>query len=381
MVAEAKPDFPSGIRGERYAFYDELRRRWPVYYDERMRAWIVSRYDDVMQVLRDFETYSSKAMGELVQFPLISDDPPRHTQLRTLVNRAFTSNRLKRLEPDIERLAGELIDTFDAPEVEVVEQLTIPLPVVVISWLLGVAEEDRQQFKRWSDAITGILDAPTDAERLGTAGKMYQYFMREVQRRREQPTDDLISAVLKAEERDVRLSDEQVVGFCLLLLVAGNETTTNLLGNLLGILAREPRLWSVLRDDRHLIEPAIEEALRFESPVQFVFRKTTRDSELSGTTIPADATVLASFASANRDESEFEHADRFVIERERSRHIALGYGAHFCLGAPLARLESRLAMEALLDRFGSIAPGSRAGSRVRSELLHGYSSLPLILGA
>lgn len=376
----AKPDFISGIRGDRYAFYAELREHWPVYFDERMRAWIVSRYADVMNVLRDFATFSSQAMGEIVRFPLISDDPPRHTELRTLVNRAFTSTRLKRLEPDIRRLARELVDTFADGDVEIVAALTTPLPVVVISWLLGVADADREQFKRWSDAITGILDEPGDAERTGTAALMYQYFMREVERRRERPADDLISAVLKAEERGVRLTDEQVVAFCLLLLVAGNETTTNLLGNLLGVLAREPPLWRLLREDRSLIEPAIEEALRYESPVQFVFRRTTRECDLGGTAIPGGATVLTSFASANRDETEFERADQFVIDRGRSRHIAFGYGAHFCLGAPLARLESRLAMEALLDRFDTIAPGSREGTRVRSELLNGYSSLPLTLG-
>jgi cytochrome P450 len=379
-VSRQTPDFPSGIRGERYRFYAMLRERWPVYYDERMRAYIVSRYDDVMRVLRDHETYSSAAMGELVRFPLISDDPPRHTQLRTLVNRAFTSTRLKRLEPDIARLANELIDAFAASEVEIVESLTVPLPVVVISWLLGVAEDEREQFKRWSDAITGILDEPTDEARMATAGQMYQYFMGEVERRRNAPTEDLISAVLKAEERGVRLTDEQVVAFCLLLLVAGNETTTNLLGNLLGILAQQPELWAVLREDRALVEPAIEEALRFESPVQFLFRRTTRSTELRGIEIPSGATVLASLGSANRDEAEFEEAGRFIIARERSRHIAFGYGAHFCIGAPLARIESRWAMEALLDRFDGIAPGQSAGSRVRSDLLHGYSALPLRFG-
>ena len=380
MAAQPKPDFISGMHTDRYVLYTDLRERWPVYYDERMRAWIVSRFDDEMQVMRDHETYSARAMGDLVRFPLISDDPPRHTQLRTLVNRAFTSTRLKSLEGDVRRLARQLIEAFEDSEVEIVERLTIPLPVVVISWLLGVAEEDREQFKRWSDAITGLLDQPTDEERMGTAGKMYQYFLKEVEKRREQPSDDLISAVLKAEERDMTLSDQEVVSFCLLLLVAGNETTTNLLGNLLGILSREPHLWALLREDRSLLEDAIEEALRLESPVQFVFRKTTRDTQLGGVGIPADATVLTSFGSANRDESEFEEPDRFVIQRDRSRHIAFGYGAHFCLGAPLARLESRLAMDSLLDRFDSIAPGSGDSVRLRSDLLYGYSELPLRFG-
>lgn len=380
MAAQPKPDFINGMHTDRYVLYTDLRDRWPVYYDERMRAWIVSRFDDVMQVMRDYETYSSRAMGDVVRFPLISDDPPRHTQLRTLVNRAFTSSRLKSLEGDVRRLARELIEAFEGSEVEIVDRLTIPLPVVVISWLLGVAEEDREQFKRWSDAITGLLDQPTDEERMGTAGKMYQYFLKEVEKRREQPSDDLISAVLKAQERDVTLSDQEVVSFCLLLLVAGNETTTNLLGNLLGILSREPHLWTRLREDRSLLEDAIEEALRLESPVQFVFRKTTRDTQLGGVGIPADATVLTLFGSANRDESEFDEPDRFIIERERSRHIAFGYGAHFCLGAPLARLESRLAMDSLLDRFDSIAPGSGDSVRLRSDLLYGYSELPLRFG-
>ena len=212
---------------------------------------------------------------------------------------------------------------------------------------------------------------------MGTAGKMYQYFLREVEKRRAQPSDDLISAVLKSEERGVTLNDQEGVSFCLLLLVAGNETTTNLLGNLLGILSSMPDLWTQLRENRSLLDDAIEEALRLESPVQFIFRRTTRRTELGGVTIPADATVLTSFGSANRDESEFEEPDRFIIQRERSRHVAFGYGAHFCLGAPLARLESRHAMDALLDRFGTVAPGSSNGVRLRSDLLYGYSELPL----
>ena len=213
-----------------------------------------------------------------------------------------------------------------------------------------------------------------------TAGmEMAAYFANVADERRKTPGDDLISALVAAEVDGEKLAPMELLGFCVLLLIAGNETTTNLISNTLGLLASRPELWARLRADRSLVEPLIEESLRFESPVQLLMRTATRDVEIQGCKIGAGEGVVILFGAANRDPEEFEEAETFMPERRPNNHLAFGYGIHFCLGAPLARLEARVTLNAFLDRFSEIAPGTAAAARTSNPIVFGYERLPLLL--
>ncbi len=209
---------------------------------------------------------------------------------------------------------------------------------------------------------------------------MFGFFKDVMAEKRNQPMGDLITAVAQAEFEGERLEDWEVLGFCVLLLVAGNETTTNLIGNLLNVLVDRPGLWERLRADRALVDPVVEETLRFDSPVQMLFRRTTREVDLAGTRLSADADILVSFAAANRDPAEFEEPDEFRLDRELSKHVAFGAGIHYCLGSPLARAEARAALNGLLDRYPAIERGDRPAERLRmTQMLRGFRALPLSL--
>ncbi|MCB1693068.1 MAG: cytochrome P450 [Pseudomonadales bacterium] len=355
-----------------YPSYKWLRENAPVYRNPRTGEWLLSRFEDVYDALRNHAVFSSTSLG----FPLIGDDPPRHTRLRGLVNRAFTSTMIKKLTPFIESTCHELVDAFEAGEVDVVPSLTVPFPVIVIARMMGISDKDRARFKLWSDALTGLLDGETRGELGSVINEMFPYFASEIARRRTEATDDLIAAVVGAEIDGESLGDEEIIGFCLLLLVAGNETTTNLIGNMLNVMTDRPDLWARLREDRSLVEAAVEETLRFDSPVQYIYRKALSDIEIRGERIAAGDRVLVGFAAANRDPENFEDPDTFSLDRDLKRHLAFGHGIHFCLGAPLARVEGRVVLDALLDRFSGV---SRAGplERLPSHLLRGFHHLPL----
>lgn len=362
-----------------YPAYRWLRENDPVYFDPATGDWHLTRYEDVYDALRNHAVFSSSAMGGAggVGFPLISDDPPRHTRLRSLVNRAFTSSVIKRLEPFIEATCNDLIERFPKGPLDVVHGLTVPFPVIVISRMMGIPEKDRERFKLWSDALTGLLDGATRAGQAEVIMEMFPYFAREIEKRRSEPMDDLIAAVANAKgEEDEQLSDQEIIGFCLLLLVAGNETTTNLVGNMINVLLDQPALWERLRSDRSLTETAVEETLRYDSPVQFIYRRLMCDVALHGKALKSGQRVIVGFASANRDPENFDRPDEFSLDRELKRHLAFGHGIHFCLGAPLARVEGRIALDALLDRF-SAATRAGQGVRLPSHLLRGFSKLPV----
>ncbi len=359
---------------QREALFQQLHEGAPVARDSR-GFWIVSRFDDVRAVLLDHQHFSSSSMA--VGMPLISDDPPRHTALRALVNKAFTPSRIAAMQPDIDQLAADLVAAMPEGECEVVEALTSPLPVTVIARMLGVPEADRARFRRWSDAIVGIQDDPMGGERMKTMMELRTYFLSVVAERRVRPAGDLISAVAAADASGVRLPDDQVVGFILLLLIAGNETTTNLLGNMLERLVAMPEQWRWLRAHPEGVDSAIEEALRIDSPAQFLIRVARSDTVVAGQSIRRGEYVLVYLAAANRDPGKWDEPAAFEIERERERHLAFGHGVHFCLGAQLARVEARAALQALLARFVSVKPGSSAGTRLPLGLLYGLSALPL----
>jgi len=374
------PLFREGVRNRnREAFIAQLHEAAPLYRDAD-GFWVVSRFEDARTVLLDHARFSSRAMGggEL-RLPLLSDDPPRHSSLRGLLSKAFTPARIAQMRPEITALANDLVAAIDpGREVDVVAALTTPLPVTVIARMMGIPESDGERFKRWSSAITGLMNGPVSPERVQALVELRDYFLRVLSDRRAAPGDDLVSALVRAEEAGVHLSDDDIVGFSVLLLVAGNETTTNLLGSLLYRLAVEPSLYRALRESPELVTRAIEEALRLDSPAQIIMRRASEDSTLAGQNIAKDDMVLVYLGAANRDPTRWDAPELVDTADARERHMAFGFGVHTCIGAPLARLEAEVAMSALLARFEHVDLGQERARRLPSGVLFGFRSLPLV---
>lgn len=392
--------FDPAVIADPFPAYAELRRDAPVHHSPDDDLWIVSRYDDVLQVLRDPDRFSSaRGMGLLasgrartgVRSPfedlgrlrvLIATDPPDHTQLRRLVSRAFTPRVIGALEQQIRGVCNAMVDDLiDAGvDADLVLHLAYPFPVVVIAELLGIPAARRSDFKRWSDSVVGTLSGTVDATKAATVGaELFGYFSEIVAERSATPGDDLISQlVVNGREGDAALSAGEIVLFCVLLLIAGNETTTNLIGNTVHALWDRPDQLRAIVADPGLIPNAVEEALRFCGPVQGLFRGTTVDVTVGGTEIPERSNVLILFASANRDEGVFVDANRFDVARDATGHLGFGWGIHHCLGAQLARLEARIAGEVLLERLSSLEPNGTP-ERIDSFLLRGYRRIPVAL--
>jgi cytochrome P450 len=352
--------------------------------------WSVAAYDDVVQVLKTPQVFSSAGMGGATLLggtpvrSIITSDPPQHTQIRNLVNKAFTPRMVADMEPRIREIARELIDAVAASgTMDVVRELAMPLPVTVIAEILGVDASRRDDFKRWSNAIVSQFnDASPEAQQRIEADRaeFVAFFREQIDRRRKEPSGDLISAIVAAEDAEVALSPDEVAAFAMLLLVAGNETTTNLIGNAMLALTAHPEQLAMVAGDPALIPNMVEEALRYDSPVQFLFRIAKEDTVVGGTTVPKGNVVVPMYASANRDDAKYPDAARFDVTRNAQGHLAFGLGPHFCLGAPLARLEAKVAFEELFARTRNIArtDADAPPDRINSMFLRGLASLPIV---
>lgn len=366
----------SALDAEREAFMARLRQGDRPFRDAE-GSWVVSRFDEARAILLDPGRFSSRdSDGE--GFPLLRDDPPRHTALRGLLQKAFTRGRVEAMRPDIEVIARDLVAAIrPGEETDIVATLTSPLPVMVIARMLGVAESDRDKFRDWSNRFVGATELVEEAHMLALM-EMSQYLGVELARRRATPGDDLISALARAEEAGVTLSDKEVISLSVLLLVAGNETTTNLFSNMLNHLAAHPDDWRALRENPALIEGAVEEVLRADSPVQFTVRTALADVEVGGAPIKAGEDVFVYLALANRDPALWPDSEALDIRRDRAPNLSFGFGVHLCIGAPLARLEARAGLAALLERFETVRFGEGSRPRTAAALLRGFQRLPLV---
>lgn len=344
-----------------YPLYNQLRRQAPAVQVDPEGMWAVTRFDDVLEVLKRVDDFSSEpAEGQREKLfenafggaNIIGSDNPRHDRLRSIMQKRFTPRHLTHLQSRVEDLSRELLrDAGQNGEMDLVSAFTIPLPVIVIAELLGVEATRVDDFKRWSNALVAIVNAASGEQRqtaLAEVGELAKYLAAMAEKRRQEPADDLIGALVAAEKEPGRISAGEVLSYCILLLAAGNETTTNLIGGMISALLENPDQLAMLRDDPLLIPNAVEEGLRYCSPVQGLFRQVPRETKLSGVTIPAGSRVWVCYAAANRDPKRFADPDRFDIKRDCRGHVGFGWGLHFCLGANLARREARVAIEALL---------------------------------
>ncbi|MDQ3302111.1 MAG: cytochrome P450 [Actinomycetota bacterium] len=402
------PDLASpAFKADPYPFYARLRAEAPVWgatLRDRRTAWLVTRYDDVARVLKD-DAFAKDKLNAMdpeqraktpwvpgflkpLERNMLDLDDPDHARLRALVSKAFTPRLIEQLRGRIEALCEELLDAMERERdrkggTDLVAGYALPLPATVIAELLGVPAGDHAKFHRWSNRLVSVSSGRDMLRALPAALSFVRYLRNLVERRRADPQDDLITALIRAEEAGDKLSEDELLAMAFLLLVAGHETTVNLIASGTLALLENPEQAERLRRDPSLVKPAVEELLRYTSPVGMATERYAReDTEIWSTTIPRGGLVLAVLGSANRDERHFEDPDALDLARDPNRHLAFGRGGvHHCLGAPLARMEGQIALNALLRRF----PGARLAIAPetlrwrRGLFLRGLERLPLVL--
>lgn len=394
------------INADPFPIFARLRDEDPVHWSQAMKAWIVTRYDDVKRIAVAnsdmsanrlapfFATVPSDSRGgyaNLITYLgnwMVFQDAPDHTRLRRLFTKAFTSRSVKALEPNIEQIVGLLLDEMDKKSrltgtVDWIADFAYPLPATVMMDLLGVPRDDLMRVKDWSDDIAlfiGTARATADKYQRAEAGAraMADYFRGILVQRAADPRDDIISQLVS--EQNERLTDDEIIATCILLLFAGHETTTNLIGNGLYYTMKSPDQWARLKDDPALVEAAIEEWLRYDGPSGALARVIITDIAFGGKQLVAGQRLFAFVNAANRDPRQFANADRFDIGRTPNAHLTFGHGIHFCLGASLARLEGQIALRALIERFPNISLATADAPPWKdSVILRGMETLPLRL--
>jgi cytochrome P450 len=387
------------FRDNPYPHYPALLSGPPRKFNVFIPTTLIARYDDCLAVLRDPEHFSSRPPAMLAQLraefgpfagatTMLDSDPPVHTRLRRLVNRAFTSRRVKDMESRIRAISAELLDRIARkPDFDLMDDFAGPLPVIVIAEMLGVPAEEHAQFKTWSNQIIeggrGSFRGVAPGEQAkSNSQELRAYLADQLERRRREPGDDLITALVQAHDEGGALAADELLAFVVLLLLAGNETTTNLIGNGTLALMRHPDQLERLRGDLSLMPTAIDEMLRFDSPVQSTIRNCAIATNVGGTDIAVGELLFVILAAANHDPKQFDNPDSFDVARTANDHLAFGEGIHFCLGANLARMEGAIAISSMLERFPKLRladPASALQYR-GSYLLRGLKSLPMTAG-
>jgi cytochrome P450 len=390
-------------KADPYPMYAWLREEAPVYRLEPQGYWAVSRYEDVVFVLKNSQLFSSQTGLERMRPPHIDDevwreleilrstnvvntDPPDHTRLRKLVSGAFTPGAIAQLEARVREITTAYLDALLARDgCDLVADLAIPLPVTVIAEMLGIDPARRLDFKRWSDDLLEMgnivrqrrMSRERVAALLQSRRELVNHFEELIAERRARPRADLISEMVRNEVEEGKLTAEEALSMLIILLVAGNETTTNLIASGTHLLLDHPEALAALRADPSLIPGFLEETLRYESPAPMLFRMTTAEVTLSGVTIPKDQFVIPLLGAANRDPAQFPDPDRFDIRRETRGHLAFGYGIHFCVGAPLSRLEGRVAFEEMLRRLPALSRASAQPDWSSATNMRALHALPV----
>ncbi len=404
VSVQYNPTLPE-VRANPYPYYKRLREDDPVHWSEALDAWVLTRYDDVVAVLKDlrFSADRRRARNRFVQQAqtaaeeygptarantMLTSDPPEHTRLRLLVSKAFLPRNVEQLRPHVQNIADELLGAVpEAGRIDILTDFAYPLPVVVIAELMGVPTEDRAQFKRWSDDIVATLGGATATPKLvaqaaKSGSEILDYFRDVIADRRRKPKEDLVTVLVEAADAGDVLSEPQLLATCVTMLIAGNETTRNLIANGMLALLRHPRELERLWNDPSLVGTAVEELLRYAGPVQCTSRVATEDIEVGGKTVEKGQLVFTMLAAANRDPAHFEDPERLDIGRKDNHHVAFGFGVHACLGQPLARLEAQVAFSTLARRIRS--PVALATDQLEwgpSFILRGLKSLPITYAA
>lgn len=383
------------IAQDPYPMYARIREQRPVHWSRLLNAWIVSRYADIDAILRDHRRFGSdprkakltrmqkRRMPPEHELTMLTLDPPDHTRLRALISKAFTRGKVHALEPRMRRIIAGLLDDIEDPEAfDLMAAVAKPLPVIVIAEILGIPREDRAQFARWSRQRARLLE-PTvsmQARRIADrASREFNHYVRQViAQRHAAPRDDILSTLVQAEEEGERLTEQEVLNTVRMLLVGGIETTTNLIGNGMLALLRHPEELERLRAEPDLMPEAVEELLRYDAPAQATFRRVLQDAQMGGIAMERGATIVLLMGAANRDPEVFETPDKLDIGRTGGPHLSMSRGIHHCLGAALARLEGRIALEMLLERFPTIELlRHRPLHFTPNVVLRGLGSLPL----